>query len=97
VTPVYWFEKGKIRVEEKEQIKKRLKFSPDEADSLAMTYACADMPGAMSTDDSASRRWRSRASCMATHRTLRRRTKGGGVPRRLKTAGLAVRPSSIIF
>ncbi len=52
VTPVYWYEKGKIRVEEKEQIKKRLKFSPDEADSLAMTYALPEMPGALSTDDS---------------------------------------------
>lgn len=53
VTPVYWFEKGKIRVEEKEQIKKRLKFSPDEADALAMTFYLPDMPGAMDVKDDA--------------------------------------------
>jgi hypothetical protein len=46
-TPVYWFEGGKIRIEEKEQIKKRLKMSPDEADALALTYAFPDMPGEM--------------------------------------------------
>lgn len=44
VTPVYWYEKGKIRVEEKEQIKKRLKFSPDIADGFATTFALPDMP-----------------------------------------------------
>ncbi len=39
VTPTYWLEKGKFRVEEKEQIKKRLGFSPDRADALALTFA----------------------------------------------------------
>lgn len=44
-TPVYWYENSKIRVEEKDQIKKRLKFSPDEADALALTFALPDQPG----------------------------------------------------
>ena len=44
-TPVYWFDNGKLRVEEKEQIKKRLKHSPDEADALAETFFMPDMPG----------------------------------------------------
>lgn len=50
-TPVYWFEKGKIRVEEKDQIKKRLKHSPDEADGLANTYALPDLPGQLDMGD----------------------------------------------
>lgn len=37
--PTYFFQGGKIRLEEKEQIKKRLGFSPDIADSLATTFA----------------------------------------------------------
>lgn len=37
--PMYYFQGGKIRLEEKEQIKKRLGFSPDVADSLATTFA----------------------------------------------------------
>ena len=43
--PVYWYEGGKLRVEEKAQIKKRLKFSPDEDDALGLTFAIPDMPG----------------------------------------------------
>ena len=41
----YTFHKGKIRVEEKEQIKKRLGFSPDRSDAFALTFAIPDMPG----------------------------------------------------
>lgn len=46
VTPVYYFHKGQLRLEEKDQIKKRLKFSPDEADALSETFALPDMPAA---------------------------------------------------
>jgi len=42
----YRFENGKFRVEEKDKIKQNLKFSPDEADALALTFAMPDMPGA---------------------------------------------------
>ena len=44
--PVYWFEGGKLRVEEKDQIKARLKFSPDEDDALGLTFSFPEMPGA---------------------------------------------------
>jgi phage terminase large subunit len=43
--PTYTFQNGKLRLEEKEQIKKRLGFSPDRADALALTFAMPDMPG----------------------------------------------------
>jgi phage terminase large subunit len=42
--PTYFFQNGKFRVEEKDQIKKRLQFSPDMADALALTFAWPDMP-----------------------------------------------------
>jgi hypothetical protein len=42
--PTYTFFKGKFRLEEKEQIKKRLKFSPDKADALAITFCIPDQP-----------------------------------------------------
>ncbi len=35
----YWLEKGKLRVEEKEQIKRRLGYSPDLVDGLATGFA----------------------------------------------------------
>jgi hypothetical protein len=41
----YWYEGGKLRVVEKDQIKKILKCSPDEADALALTHALPDQPG----------------------------------------------------
>lgn len=44
VTPTYTFHEGKIRLEEKEQIKKRLGFSPDMADALCLTFAIPDQP-----------------------------------------------------
>lgn len=40
--PTYWLDKGKLRLEEKEQIKERLGFSPDKADALACTFALPD-------------------------------------------------------
>jgi phage terminase large subunit len=44
--PTYTFQNGKLRVEEKEQIKKRLGFSPDIADAYALTFSLPDMPAA---------------------------------------------------
>jgi phage terminase large subunit len=43
-TPTYTFHNGKFRVEEKDQIKKRLGFSPDIADALCLTFALPEMP-----------------------------------------------------
>lgn len=43
-TPTYTFVNGKFQIEPKEQIKKRLGFSPDLADGLALTFAWEEMP-----------------------------------------------------
>ncbi len=43
-TPTYTMDRGKIRLEEKDQIKKRLGKSPDLADALALTFALPEMP-----------------------------------------------------
>ena len=40
----YFIKNGKLALEEKEQLKSRLGFSPDRADALALTFAIADMP-----------------------------------------------------
>jgi hypothetical protein len=40
----YFIKNGKFMLEAKDQIKKRLGFSPDIADALALTFAQADMP-----------------------------------------------------
>jgi hypothetical protein len=45
-TPTYYFHQGKLRLEEKDQIKERLKFSPDMADALSLTFAVVDQPSA---------------------------------------------------
>ena len=45
--PTYTFQNGKFLVEPKDQIKKRLGYSPDIADGYAMTYAMPDMPGTL--------------------------------------------------
>jgi len=45
--PTYTFQNGKFRLEEKDQIKKRLQFSPDYADALATTFALTEMPASM--------------------------------------------------
>lgn len=42
--PTYTFKDGKLLLESKEQIKKRLGFSPDKADALALTFALPEMP-----------------------------------------------------
>ena len=42
--PTYYFQNGKFRMEDKDQIKKRLGFSPDRADALALTFAMPDQP-----------------------------------------------------
>lgn len=45
--PTYTFQNGKFRMEEKDQIKERLKFSPDRADALCLTFAVPDLPASM--------------------------------------------------
>jgi hypothetical protein len=45
--PTYFFQSGKMRVEEKDQIKKRLGKSPDLGDALCETFAIPDQPGGM--------------------------------------------------
>lgn len=42
--PTYMFVGGKFQLEPKEQIKKRLGWSPDLADALALTFGLPDMP-----------------------------------------------------
>lgn len=42
--PQYFFHKGMLRLEEKDQIKKRLGYSPDLADALALTFSQEDCP-----------------------------------------------------
>jgi len=42
--PTYSLRNGKILIEPKEMIKKRLGFSPDVADALALTFALPEMP-----------------------------------------------------
>lgn len=44
----YTFQNGKFRLEEKDQMVKRLNLSPDDADALALTFALPEMPA--STD-----------------------------------------------
>lgn len=48
--PRYWFHEGKMRVEEKEQIKIKIGRSPNHADALANTFAFPDMPAATPFD-----------------------------------------------
>jgi phage terminase large subunit len=43
-TPTYFFSKGKFQIEAKDQVKIRLKRSPDLADALALTFALPDTP-----------------------------------------------------
>ena len=40
----YFLNKGKLQLEAKDQVKKRLGFSPDIADALALTFAIPDQP-----------------------------------------------------
>lgn len=46
VTPTYTFTKGRLLLEDKDQVKKRLGRSPDLADALALTFGMVDMPAA---------------------------------------------------
>lgn len=47
---VYWYEKGKLRVEEKDQIKKKLQGqSPDLWDAFMLTFALPDFPANVDT------------------------------------------------
>lgn len=48
IAPTYTFKDGKLLLEPKESIKKRLGFSPDKADALCLTFALPDMPAATS-------------------------------------------------
>ena len=43
IAPTYTFHNGKFRLEEKEQIKERLGYSPDKADALCLTFALPEM------------------------------------------------------
>lgn len=45
IAPTYTFNNGRFILESKENIKKRLGYSPDRADALALTFALPDMPG----------------------------------------------------
>lgn len=46
----YWFDHGKLRVEEKDQVKTRLQGqSPDDWDAFVLTFALPDMPASMDT------------------------------------------------
>jgi hypothetical protein len=45
--PTYTFLQGKIQLEDKDMIKKRLGRSPDLADALALTFALPDQPGSL--------------------------------------------------
>lgn len=44
LAPTYSFHNGRFILESKDQIRKRLGFSPDRADALALTFALPDMP-----------------------------------------------------
>lgn len=46
----YTFQNGKFRVEEKEQVKKRLGFSPNFFDALALTFSLPEMPASNSPE-----------------------------------------------
>lgn len=48
--PTYGFQDGKYILESKDDIKKRLGFSPDLADALALTFAIPDQPAAVPPD-----------------------------------------------
>lgn len=43
-SPTYFFSNGKFQLESKDQIKKRMRKSPDLADALALTFALPDQP-----------------------------------------------------
>lgn len=48
--PTYWLHNNKMQIEEKEQIKKRLGFSPDVSDSFVYTFAMQVLPRQSATN-----------------------------------------------
>lgn len=44
-SPTYFFNQGKLQLEDKDQIKARIGRSPDLADALALTFSMPDQPG----------------------------------------------------
>ncbi len=46
IAPKYWYDKGKFRIEEKDQIKARIRRSPNLDDALGLTFGLPDMPTA---------------------------------------------------
>jgi hypothetical protein len=49
--PTYFFQNGKVRLIEKDQIKETLGRSPDLADALATTFAIPDQPGGFTVEE----------------------------------------------
>jgi hypothetical protein len=49
--PTFTYVNGKFQIEPKDQIKKRLGFSPDLADALALTFAWAEQPASMGSQE----------------------------------------------
>lgn len=47
--PTYTFQNGKLRLEEKAQIKERLGFSPDLSDALALSFSLPEMPASIAS------------------------------------------------
>jgi hypothetical protein len=47
ITPTYTFKNGKLLLEDKDLIKKRIGTSPDLADALALTFGMPEMPGGL--------------------------------------------------
>jgi hypothetical protein len=50
IAPEYYFKDGRLILQDKEQIKSELGFSPDRADALALTFARAESASRSSTD-----------------------------------------------
>lgn len=46
-TVQYYLKNGKLKLEDKDQLKKRLGFSPDRADALSLTFYMPDVPAAL--------------------------------------------------
>jgi hypothetical protein len=53
-TPTYFFQDGKVRLIEKDQIKETLGRSPDLADALALTFAIPDQPAGFTMEEALS-------------------------------------------
>jgi hypothetical protein len=53
-TPTYFFQDGKVRLIEKDQIKETLGRSPDLADALCLTFAIPDQPAGFTMEEALS-------------------------------------------